>query len=154
MSQGDNSSVLKGHLGNVTAPYFGRFCHRVIVTISDKHCNSKLPATTKKREANMPFFINQHFFAVSTLSVVAWGLELVTKLKLRHYDQSPRLRVGWGRCFCFSLFEASVKLWQKVKSSLRCYLMMTASAVWLCNLTMTARCRMSKQPVAFFPILQ
>ena len=38
LSQGDNSWVLKGHLGIVTTPYFGRFCHRVIVIISDKHC--------------------------------------------------------------------------------------------------------------------
>ena len=29
----NNSRVIKGHLGIVTTPYFGRFCHRVTVTI-------------------------------------------------------------------------------------------------------------------------
>ena len=38
MSQGNNSRVIKCNLGKVIVPDFGRFCHRVIVTISYKHC--------------------------------------------------------------------------------------------------------------------
>ena len=26
----------------VTTPYFGRYCHRVIVTISDNHCTLRM----------------------------------------------------------------------------------------------------------------
>ena len=32
--------VIKLHMGIVTGPFFGQFCHRVIVTISDKYCKS------------------------------------------------------------------------------------------------------------------
>ena len=40
--------VLKGHLGIVTGPYFGRFCHRVkVIIITDKHSKAGMLTLTR-----------------------------------------------------------------------------------------------------------